>query len=925
MAINKLNILFAGLLCSAGVSAQENIDLDILNIGKQELGHTVSVDTEEFTGAVSTVKSDKLSHKNSINPLNQLFGMLPGLQVLQNTGTVWEDGPGFYIRGLGTLSSKSPLVIIDGFERSLKELSSQEIESVSILKDAAATAIYGIRGANGVILVKTKRGSESAPEIKFSYEFNMAKPNRLPDFADGYTYASALNEAMMNDGLSPRYSEKELGYFKSQEYPLFYPNVDWFDESLRNFTFGDNIHFSARGGGKFVKYYTMLNFADNRGLLKPTELNEGYSGQQKYSKLNIRTNLDITVTETTKVQLNLLGNFTEHNRPGTTTGDLFERLYQVPSGAFPVKTSNGVWGGTTVYGNNPVASIAGTGYARSQTRAMFADLHLSQDLSMITPGLKMGFKIALDNQASYWDSNTKKYGYEMPILDVETGEESFKKLQDEGTLSFSKSVGSAVTHFYFETYMKYAKDWGKHSLNSTLFYSMDRTSSKGRNTSRAFMDVVGQAHYAYADRYLVDFALSGSASSILDPSKRWGIFPSVGAGWIISKEDFMDNDWLNLLKLRASYGIVGRADYGVNLYQDIYGGGNDYFFKETPTSLSGMKMTQLGVNGLTYEKSHKLNVGIDFAAWNKLSLSVDAFYDHRTDILVDGDNAISSVFGMAVPKINNGIVDNRGIEAALNWDDKIGNFTYHLGGQFSFTRNKIINQNEEYRPEEYLKRTGGSLGQIFGYEVIGIYQSQEEIDNRDVKQYLGDVRPGDLMFKDQNGDNRIDTYDQVALGYNSTCPEIYYSFDLGAEYKGFGVYALFQGAGNYSKLLDTRSLYRPLVGNNTISNHYYENRWTKDNPNAMYPRLTYQGSPNNYNTNSLWVADASYLKLRTLELYYNLPAKFLKKTKALGQAKVFARAHDLFCLDGIDLQDPEAVGAVYPAMTQFSFGVDLTF
>ena len=246
--------------------------------------------------------------------------------------------------------------------------------------------------------------------------------------------------------------------------------------------------------------------------------------------------------------------------------------------------------------------------------------------------------------------------------------------------------------------------------------------------------------------------------------------------------------------------------------------------------------------------------------------------------------------------------------------------------QFSFARNKIVEQYEEYRPFNYLWRTGGSLGQIFGYEVIGIYQSQEEIDNRGVTQTLGDVRPGDLMFKDQNNDGIIDSYDQIRLGYNSTCPEIYYSFDLGLEYKGIGLYALFQGAGNYSKVLNTPGIYTPMVDNGTISTYYWENRWSPSNPNGTLPRLTTSsGEANNYNTNSLWVADASFLKLRTLELYYNFPEKLMRKSNFIGGAKIFARAHDLFCLDGIDLRDPEAIGADHPTMTQFAFGFNLSF
>ena len=266
------------------------------------------------------------------------------------------------------------------------------------------------------------------------------------------------------------------------------------------------------------------------------------------------------------------------------------------------------------------------------------------------------------------------------------------------------------------------------------------------------------------------------------------------------------------------------------------------------------------------------------------------------------------------------------MDVAANWNDRIGNFSYQLGGQFSFSRNEIIEMNEEYRPYDYLKRTGRPVSQIFGYEVEGIYQNQQEIDSRQVKQYLSEVRPGDLKFKDQNGDNRIDEYDQVALGYNSVCPEIYYGFNVGAEYKGLGFLAYFQGASNYSAVLNTASVYRPLINNNSISQYYYDNRWSESTPNGKFPRLTTTGSNNNYNTNSLWVADASYMKLRTLEVYYQLPESWMKSLRCLKQAKIFARGYDLFSLNKLDgISDPESVGASHPLMRQFTFGVNLRF
>lgn len=922
----SIKLLVACVLCSPMANSAQQQDSLLTHKNKIaiEYGRGISYDIKESTTATAVASEEDLSHRKSINNSNLLYGLIPGLQVLQSSGNAWDDAAALRVRGWGTSSSTSPLILVDGLERSLDQLSADEIESVSVLKDAASTALYGLRGANGVILVKTKRGTAGKPEINFSYQFNVATPNRLPNLVDGYTYAKALNEGLTNDGLFKRYSEQEIESFRTQSNPELYPNVDWWDETLRDHSMGNNITFSAKGGGEYVRYFTQLNYLNDNGLLQPTNENDGYSTQFKYSKLNVRTNLDIRVSSTTSVQLNLFGNFSEHNRPNITAANLFSSLYQVPSGVFPIKTSRGLWGGTTVYSNNPVASISGGGYARSQTRNMFADMKLKQDFNHLVKGLSAGLQVGLDNSASYWDSNTKNFGYESVNLNQETGEIDYKTIRNEGSLSFSKSVGSSVNHFNFGAFTNYNNKWDKHSLSGTLQYNMDKTNAKGQNNSRAFIDIVAQAHYAYNQRYVIDISLSASAASILEPDNRWGLFPSVGAAWIISEESTFKTDWLNLLKIRASYGIAGRADYGVDLFLDMYGTGGNYLFGKAPASTGGMKLNQLGVSNLTYEKSHKLNVGFDFMAFNKLSMSIDGFFDHRTDILISGDNAVSSIFGLKAPNINNGIVNSYGVEASARWSDKIGSVNYQFGGMLTFNRNKIINQNEVYRPHDYLKRTGKSIGQIFGYEVEGIYQTQEEIDSRPVKQNLSEVRPGDLRYKDQNSDGVIDSYDQIALGYSSM-PEIYYSFDLNMEYRGVGFYAMFQGTGRQSKVLNTPSVYHPLIGNSTISNEYYNNRWTEDTPDAKYPRLTSEGSANNYTTNSLWVTDASFLKLRTLELYYNFSQKRLKQSYFIKGAKVFARGHDLLCFDKIKLLDPENIGMVHPTMTQYAFGVNLSF
>lgn len=917
----SMKLFIAGLLFSSASVAQVTDSI-------QQYGRGISFNQKESTTAGAIATSEVLGHRTSTLPSNSLFGLIPGLQVLQNAGNAWDDGATLYIRGVGTTNSKSPLILIDGFERNIDNLAVQDIESVSVLKDAVALSLYGVRGANGVIYIKTKRGYTGRPEITFDYEFKMGTPTYKPEFVDGYTYAQALNEGLKNDGLSARYNQRELEAFRDQTDPEFYPNVNWWDEALRNHSYGNNANFSMRGGGDVAQYFAQLNYLNDKGILGPTEDNEGYSTQFKYSKLNFTTNLDIKLGETTKLGLGLRGNFAENNRPyyPTTGDDIFNALYQVPSGVMPVKTNHGLWGGTTVYKNNPIAYISGRGYERAQSRNLYADMQLSQDLSFVTPGLSATLRVGFDNEAEYWERNQRDFASESAVKGWDGAKDQYTKLTEESALDFSSSIKDVVRHFNINAQVNYDRTWGDHKLNSTLFYGMDKMTQRGQNNGRAFMDIVGQAHYTYKGRYLLDFALSGSAASVLDPDDRWGIFPSIGAGWILSEESAMKADWLNLLKLRASYGIAGRADYGVNLYRDAYGIGGSYFFKDTPASMGGTKESRLAVNGLTYEKSHKLNAGFDFMAWNRLSLTIDGYYDHRTDILVGGSGTMSTVLGLGAPQVNDGIVNSYGVDVAANWNDHIGSFSYQVGGQFSFSRNKVIEMNEEYRPYDYLKRTGHSVSQIFGYEVEGIYQSQKEIDDREVKQYLSDVRPGDLKFKDQNGDKRIDEYDQIALGYNSVCPEIYYGFNLGAEYKGIGFLAFFQGASNYSEVLDTRSVYRPLVDNNTISQHYYDNRWSESNPNGKYPRLTTTGSNNNYNTNSLWVADASYLKLRTLEVYYQLPENWLNGLHSVKSARVFARGYDLFSLNKLDgISDPESVGASHPLMRQFTFGVNLRF
>ena len=388
------------------------------------------------------------------------------------------------------MNAKSPLILIDGLERELGQISIDEIEKITVLKDAISTALYGMRGANGVVLVTTKRGVMSKPKINFSYEFNLGQPFRTPKFVDGYTYAQALNEGMLNDGLSPRYSVDELSAFRTGSIPSVYSNADWWKESLRNYSTGNNVTFSVIGGGQYVRYFTQLNYLNDIGIFRPVANNDGYSTQLKYSKLNIRTNLDITLTRYTQLQLNIFGTFSEHNRPGATIGDIFGALYRTPSGVFPIKNDRYNWAGTTDIGDNPVAMISGTGYARSQQRNFYADMKLSQNLDALLKGLSAGVRIGLDNSAAYWDSNTRKYGYEQAYYDWENKTYSYKNLRNETALNASHSVGASKNHFNLNAFANYQRKWNRNSLKVMALYSMDKVTAKGQNKSYSFIDAI---------------------------------------------------------------------------------------------------------------------------------------------------------------------------------------------------------------------------------------------------------------------------------------------------------------------------------------------------------------------------------------------------------------------------------------------------
>ena len=903
---------------------------------KVNYGFGLQQTNAESTGAVSTVYAENIDKSSAFSIGNSLYGNVLGLTTMQSTGVVWEQMPSMYIRGLKTLNGNNGiLLVVDGLERdnnwqALKYITPEEVESVSVLRDAAALALYGYRGVNGVVNIVTKRGKYDTREINFSYDHAFNYMTRKPELADAYTYASALNEALTNDGKQVRYSQNELNAFKNGTSPYLYPNVNWWEEVFRDRGASDIATLSFRGGSTKMRYYTMMNLQNNRGFIKNFDTNADYSTQEKYSKANFRTNLDIDLSPKTKMQANIMGILNEFSRPGMCSYNLISKLYQLPSAAFPIRTESGLWGGNTTWGENwnPVALTEGRAYSKGHTRGLYADMSLRQDLSSLTKGLGASVRIGYDNLASYWENHTKGYKYGM--ASVASWENGLPIAGEEITggkdteMSGDSKLDWQYRAFNFQMNVDWQRQFGVHSLYSMLLYTYKYDNAKGINNTFYRQNAGWYTHYGFKNRYFADFTLMASASNLLAPDHRWNVSPTVGLAWLISNEKFMQSqNVVDFLKLRASFGMLNTDNIPGNGYwNETVGGGNGYPINNNFGGDGGWHEGRLAsVNGTT-EKAYKYNAGVDATLFKGLTLTVDGFYERRSDIWVSSDGQNSAVLGASGSYVNAGIVDSWGTEIGANYYKKMGNVELNLGGTFTYNRSKIIEMLEEPAAYDYTRSTGNPVGQIFGLQAIGYFVDQADIDNS-LPQQFGPVKAGDIKYKDMNGDKVINSDDRVAMGYNSTCPEIYYSFSLGLEWKGLGFSAQFQGVGNYTAIL-SGTYYHPLVDNTTISNYVYRNRWTPETPNARFPRLTTETVDNNLQTSSLWLADRSFLKLRNCEVYYKLPSSWLNRFW-VKNAKVYVRGVDLLCFDSIDQLDPEAMNNSYPATRSIHVGLSVGF
>ena len=944
------------------------------------------------TAAISSIDTKELLKSPSGSVANALSGAVTGLSSIQPSGQPGAENPSIYIRGTGSLSDElsKPLILVDGVERSFFQMDSHEIESITVLKDAASTAVFGVRGANGVVLVTTRRGVSGKPVISLNSSFGLTQALRNLKGVDSYTYATLYNEAQLSD--NPSLTESQLGFspfvidmFRTNEDPIMFPNVDWNDYLFKNLAWQTQHNLTLSGGGERFRYFVSLGYLLQDGMLK--QLGESYDPNYQYKRFNYRSNVDIDITKSTLLKVNIGGHVGAKREP--RTDELWRKvLWSTPF------SSPGIVDGkliSNIYSNRyisigerscPLDYYYNYGYNVDTDNVLNLDLALEQKLDFITPGLSMNIKGAYNTNYNVKASRTPSGADSMctPIYlgSIETPGMDFWDPRFDRTIvyqtdgvsglheqmSYGEEVGRG-RNWYGEFSLNYSRSFGDHDVSALFLYNQSKkyypeTKIDGKvfymDIPTAYVGYVGRMTYAYKKRYMVDLNAGYNGSENFAPDKRFGFFPAVSAGWILSEEKFMKKQKvIDFLKLRASYGIVGndKMENARFLYMAgawsgyntvAKGQGSWQFGKDGGTGLlPDAKENTMGNPDVTWEKVAKQNYGIDLKMFDsRLSLTADVFFEKRKDIL-STRNTLPAITDINLPKINLGKVNNHGYELSLGWNDRAGKVDYWLKANVSYAKNKIIYMDEVVPNEPYMAETGRSTGLTYGYIFDRFLQKDDFDADGNLKKdengrqilpqmALGTPRPGDALFKDLNGDGVINGDDKTRFGYAER-PDYVFGFLGGLKWKNFEFSMQWTAAMNASRILDGE--YRNAFGSTNsrmLLKFLADGRWTEENPNSRFPRLTFMNKSHYLQTSDLWLMNGSYLRLKTAEISYTLPQKDFLKKVGIESVRFYCNGYNLLTLfsdlNDIDI-DPEGVtdggNNNYPNIRIYNFGVNISF
>ena len=912
---------------------------------------------ESVVGAISQVSSKELLASPAANISQAIAGKIPGVITTQTSGAPGQDDTKINIRGRATFAGDgSPLILVDGVEREFSQIAPDDIETISVLKDASATAVYGVRGANGVMLITTKRGRDQKPEVSLTANMQIQSPTRSDTYLNSYQSVMLLEEALKNDGLPSQFSANDIEMYRKSSAgqlsgldAMLYPNVDWYNEVLKSSAPAQRYNASVRGGTKRMRYYASAELYDQKSLIR--ELSQdtyGNSSSPSYRRYAFRANMDLFLTKDLTFSVNFGTRFEERRGSNTnessTYSQTFYELNHTPGWLFPVsyQVQNGestktLYGGSSQYQSNIVAALAKGGYYRATNTINETNFILDYKMDWLTKGLSAKGMASFDYDSYYKKMFKADFAtYELNDRNNYESIDAYNQFNSDGELGYSKD-NSTTYKLYMEAQINYARQFGKHDVTAMVLYNQNDYRYNSELAKR-YQGLVGRVTYGYDDRYLAEFNAGYNGSENFLKGKRFGFFPAVSVGWRISKEEFMANtqEWLNNLKVRASYGEVGNDIYTVNgtsqrfLYQEKWSQiGNDYYFGSS--GKTGIYETQYPNLGVTWERAHKYNLGLEFGLWNGLlNGNIDVFYEKRNDILTAYLTRPQWV-GVALAAGNLGETKNSGYELELKHNKRINkDLSYNVGLTYSHARNEIISMDEPEQKTAYRKREGNPISQYFGLIADG-FITQADLNNPDLPvSTFGTVKVGDLKYKDMNGDGFIDDRDETRIGY-SDIPENTYALSLGLNYKGWGFSVMFQGVDHVSRYYDAEAMYAFVNGGKVKEHHL--GRWNPEQSeaynlqHATYPLLHYDNyGDHNQRTNSFFLKNGSFVRLKNIELSYTLPQNW-SKFAGMSDCRFYVNANNLITWDHLDgLTDPESNGSNrYPIMKTVNFGVNIKF
>ena len=899
------------------------------------------------TGAVTTVDVSQLRTPSS-SITNALAGNVPGILARQTSGQPGDNISEFWIRGISTFGAgSSALVLVDGFERDLNEVNVEDIETFSVLKDASATAIYGSRGANGVVLITTKRGKEGKTKVNVKVETSYSTRTKTPEFVDGVTYVNMVNEAFTTRSKPAPYSAEDVELFRNGLDPELFPNVDWMNLILKKGAPIYRATVDLSGGGTTARYFVSASYVDEGGMYKTDEGLKEYNTNANYRRWNYRMNIDLNLTKTTLLKVGVSGSLDKQNQPGGSASQIWISALSYNPIATPVKYKDGKWAAQGTNNQiNPWFLVTQMGYAEKWNNKIQTTVNLEQDLKFITEGLKFYGRFG-------YDTNTYNTNSHIKWPDMWKAQ---NKRNAEGKLEYDKVVSEQLMVVnphatgdrkeYLEAELHYNRTFGDHIVGGVMKYSQDKTVNTSENFEKNAIQAIERRHqglagrftYGWKYRYFFDFNFGYNGSENFATGHQFGFFPAYSVAWNIAEEPIIKNNlkWMNMFKLRYSYGKVGN-DYLSSRFpylstyktEDKYG----YYYGDIGTNSStgafyqGLTYSNFASTGITWEVAKKHDVGVDFSLFNdKFSGTVDYFHEQRDGIYMKRTFLPYSTGLLEYsPYANVGSVLSRGFDGNVAYNQKIGDVALTFRANMTYSKNEIKEYDEAYSHFDYKRNQGFRVDQLRGLIAEGLFVDYDDIRNSP-KQTFGDVAPGDIKYKDVNGDGVIDSNDEVPIGA-TTRPNLIYGFGLSAQWKGFDFNLHFQGAGKSSFALYGSVAY-PLSqqywGN--ILTDVVGNYWslgTNEDPNAKYPRLTFGGNSNNYRTSTYWMRDGSYLRLKNLELGYTLPTQWTRSLY-LNKVRIYLMGTNLLTFSSFKLWDPEmgsGTGEKYPLSRTYTIGL----